>query len=127
MSTGLLLDDVLGTHSNVRVLRTLHRVLPSIALSGRDVGRRSGVSHPSATASLRMLTDVGLVRVRRARRADYYELNRDHLLAADLARLFEREAEYESRRATADEAAQAVERAERIVVWARDALESGRV
>ena len=84
MTIGALLDDVLGTRSNVRVLRTLHRLLPGIAISGRDVGRRSGVSHPSATASLRTLTDLGLVRVRRARRVDYYEMNRDHLLAADL-------------------------------------------
>jgi hypothetical protein len=35
--------------------------------------------------------------------------------------------EYESRRASRDEAAQAVERAERVVAWARDAVESGRV
>jgi HEPN domain-containing protein len=33
--------------------------------------------------------------------------------------------EYESRRASRDEAAQAVERAERLVAWAQDAVESG--
>lgn len=91
MLLGTPLDDVLGTRSHVRVLRTLHRLLPGIALSGRDVARRSGVSHPSATAGLRDLTELGLVRVRRARQADYYEMNRDHVLAGDLARLFDRE------------------------------------
>lgn len=35
--------------------------------------------------------------------------------------------EYESRRASLDEAAHAVERAERVVAWARDAVVSGRV
>lgn len=89
---GLTLDDVLGTRSHVRVLRTLHRLLPGIALSGRDIARRSSVSHPSATATLRSLLDLGLVRVRRARRADYYELNREHVLAEGLSRLFDREA-----------------------------------
>lgn len=92
MSMGRPLDDALGTRSQVRVLRTLHRLLPGIVLSGRDVARRAGVSHPSATSGLRTLVDLGLVRVRRARRADYYELNRDHALADDMARLFDREA-----------------------------------
>jgi predicted nucleotidyltransferase len=91
MSMGPLLDDLLGTRSHVRVLRTLHRLLPGIALSGRDIARRSGVSHPSATAGLRTLADAGLVRIRRSRRADYYEMNRDHVLAADMARLFDQE------------------------------------
>jgi hypothetical protein len=35
--------------------------------------------------------------------------------------------EYESRRASAVEASQAAERAERIVTWARDAVENGRL
>lgn len=35
--------------------------------------------------------------------------------------------EYESRRASGEEAAQAVERAERIVSWAREAVEQGHV
>jgi HEPN domain-containing protein len=35
--------------------------------------------------------------------------------------------EYEGRRASASEATQAVERAERIVTWARDVVTEGRV
>ena len=35
--------------------------------------------------------------------------------------------EYESRRASGDEASQAIERAGRIVSWARDAVERGRL
>jgi predicted nucleotidyltransferase len=40
---------------------------------------------------LRTLVDQGLVRVRKARRGDYFELNRDHVLFQDLQRLFQRE------------------------------------
>jgi DNA-binding transcriptional ArsR family regulator len=86
------LDDLLRAHSHVQVLRALHRLLPGITVSGRDVARRTGISHPTATAALRSLAGDGLVRVRRARRVDLFELNRDHVFAAELGRLFDREA-----------------------------------
>jgi len=85
------LDDVLRARSHVQVLRTLHRLPPGITLSGREVARRSGISHPTATAALLSLGDLGIVRVRRAHRINSFEMNRDHVLADDLRRLFDRE------------------------------------
>jgi DNA-binding transcriptional ArsR family regulator len=85
------LDDLLASRSHVRLLRALHRLFPGLELSARDLARRAGVSHPTASAVLRALVDQGLVRVRKARRGDYFELNRDHVLFQDLQRLFERE------------------------------------
>ena len=85
------LDDVLRARSHVQVLRTLHRLLPGITLSGREVARRAGIAHPTATGALLALVDLGLVRVRRARRVDSFELNRAHVFAAELGRLFDRE------------------------------------
>lgn len=86
------LDDLLRTRGHVQVLRTLHRLLPGITLSGRDVARRAGISHPTATAALLSLADQGLVRAQRARQVNFFELNRQHVLAGELRRLFDREA-----------------------------------
>lgn len=69
----------------------LHRLLPGIALSGREVAHRAGITHPAAITALQSLVDLGLVRARRARRADSFELNRAHVFVAELGRLFDRE------------------------------------
>jgi DNA-binding transcriptional ArsR family regulator len=91
MRSGIPLDDILSARSHVRVLRALHHMLPGITLSGREVARRAGIAHPTATAALFALVDLGLVRVRRARRVDSFELNRSHVFAAELGHLFDRE------------------------------------
>src|SRR5437763_13989586 len=88
MRLDMPLDDVLRTKSHVRVLRALHRLLPGLEISGRDVAMRAGVSRPAATEALRSLVGQGLVHIRRARRVEYFELNRRHVLGEDRRRLF---------------------------------------
>ncbi len=56
------------------------------------VAGRAGLSHTTATAALRSLTDLGAVRARRSRRYDFFELNREHALVEELGGLFDREA-----------------------------------
>jgi DNA-binding MarR family transcriptional regulator len=73
------LDDLLGGRSHVRVLRALHGLPAGLAVSGRDLARRAGVSHPTATGILEKLAAQGVVVVRRTRAADYFELNRRHV------------------------------------------------
>jgi DNA-binding transcriptional ArsR family regulator len=85
------LDDVFRTGSHVRVLRVLHRLLPGVTLSARDLARRAYISHPTASSVLGTLVELGLVRLHRAGRLDFCELNRDHVFAEDLGRLFDRE------------------------------------
>jgi predicted nucleotidyltransferase len=59
--------------------------------SGRDLARRAGISHPRGNQVLAELTAQGLVKVERLARADIYRLNRQHVLAAPLADLFDLE------------------------------------
>jgi predicted nucleotidyltransferase len=83
------LDDAFLNRSQVRVLRALYRLPEGLAASGREVARRAGVSHPTALKALDLLADVGLAVVGRGSVQDTYRLNRDHVLAAPLADLFE--------------------------------------
>jgi predicted nucleotidyltransferase/DNA-binding transcriptional ArsR family regulator len=65
---------------DMEVLRVLRRT--TRPLTGREVARlvRAG-SQPTANASLRRLSDEGLVRVEEAGNAYLYTLNREHLAA----------------------------------------------
>jgi MarR family/Nucleotidyltransferase domain len=82
------LDDLIGGRSHVRVLRTLHGLPEGLVVSGRDLARRAGVSHPTATGILEKLAAQGVVAVRRTRAADYFELNRRHVACDPLRALF---------------------------------------
>jgi DNA-binding transcriptional ArsR family regulator len=86
------LDDTLGTRSGVRVLRVLAEAPPDENLTGREVARRAGISHPQAGRTLRELAEVGLVTERRFGTYALYEFNRDHWLARPVHALFEAEA-----------------------------------
>ncbi|RIK05064.1 MAG: hypothetical protein DCC49_12930 [Acidobacteria bacterium] len=86
------LDVILENRSHVRVLRALHRLPDGFAASGREVARRSGVSHPTASKVLAMLAALGILDVARGASADAYELNREHFLATALGELFKTEA-----------------------------------
>jgi predicted nucleotidyltransferase len=88
------LDEALREVSHVRVLRALHQLPDGLAVSGRGLARRAGVSHPRALAALALLTDMGLTTVRRLPRTDLYQLNRHHVLVPALDALFEREASF---------------------------------
>lgn len=82
------LDDVFQNRSHVRVLRALHHLPEGLAVSGRDVARRAGLTHPTALKALGVLADTGLVAVGRSPAGDIYELNRDHILADKIADLY---------------------------------------
>jgi len=83
------LDDALQSRSYVRVLRTLFRLPEGLSVSGREVARRSSISHPTATSVLESLAIQGVVLVHRSLRLDQYELNRHHALVEKLTPLFE--------------------------------------
>ncbi len=83
------LDDFFRSRSHVRVLRALEQLPDGLAVSAREVARRSGLSHPTALSVLGSLTDQGIVLRRVAPRVDAFELNRQHVLAERLRVLFE--------------------------------------
>lgn len=85
------LDDLFRSRSHIRVLRALHELPPGLEVSARDLGRRAGVSHPTASSVLALLAQQGVVRVRRTPNVDFFELNRDHVLVESMEPLLDRE------------------------------------
>lgn len=85
------LDVLFRTKSHVRVLRELYRLPVGYGVSAREVARRAGISHPTASSVLAGLTDEGVTRRQRAVRADVYKLNHQHVLAECVIDLFKRE------------------------------------
>ena len=83
------LDDVFAGRSYVRVLRALNEMPDGLPASGRELARRSGLSHPTASSVLVSLTGQGIVLARRGLRGDTFELNRRHLLVERLHPLFD--------------------------------------
>lgn len=84
-------DDVFASGTHVKVLRAIYALPAGVGVSGRDLARRAGVSHPRATRVLAELSEHGLVTIRRLPRTDLHSLNRSHALATALVQLFERE------------------------------------
>src|SRR5256885_1988119 len=82
------LDDLFNTKSHAKVLRALVELPEGLASSGRDIARRAGVSHPTATHVLDHLSEQGVVHVRRSVGSYRYQLNRQHLAYPELERLF---------------------------------------
>jgi predicted nucleotidyltransferase len=85
------LDDILATRSHVRVLRSLMELPEGLPASTREIARRSGVSHPRASAVLNSLTEQGVVGRALRARLSLVEINRAHILAGPLAEIFARE------------------------------------
>jgi DNA-binding transcriptional ArsR family regulator len=83
------LDDVFASRSHVRILRALDELPDGISVSARELARRSGLSHPTASKVLESLGRQGMVVARRAPRADAFELNRRHKLVEKLRPFFE--------------------------------------
>jgi predicted nucleotidyltransferase len=79
------LDDLFQGRSHVKVLRALADMPEGLEASTREVGRRAGVSHPTASGVLETLRQQGVVHVRRTARADEYRVNRGHALWDQLA------------------------------------------
>ncbi len=90
------LDEVFRSRSAVRALRALYGLPTGMSASARDVGRRAGLSHPTAASVLRALSDQGVVKAERSAGSTGFRLNRDHVLAPAIAVLFEREQGLES-------------------------------
>jgi predicted nucleotidyltransferase len=85
------LDDVFASRSHVRLLRALDELPDGLPVSARELGRRSGLSHPTASRVLGSLVDQRLVLARRGLRSDGFELNRRHVLVEKLRPIFESE------------------------------------
>ena len=83
------LDDIFAGRSEVRVLRALDELPDGLAVSARELARRSGLSHPTVSSVLAGLTNQGVVQARRALRGDAFELNRRHSLNEKLRPLFD--------------------------------------
>ncbi len=86
------LDQVLETGGHVRVIRALVALPPRFAASARDIARRAGVAHTTASRVLQSLAAQRLVRAEHVARADLYQLNDDHVLARRVRELFASEA-----------------------------------
>jgi predicted nucleotidyltransferase len=85
------LNDIFASASHVRVLRALYGLPSEMGVSGRDLARRAGVSHPRANQVLADLTEQGLVTMQRLPRTDLYRANQRHVLAEPLINLFDLE------------------------------------
>lgn len=84
-------DDLFATASFAPVLRALVGLPSGFGVSAREIGRRAGVTHPTASRVLGSLADQGLVSMRRSPAGDEYAFNQDHLLAKALVHMFELE------------------------------------
>ena len=77
---------LLGAPSRVAVLSALLSN-PDRELTGRELAREAGVSHPQAMEALRAFEWEGVVRQRRVGRAGAWTANPDHFLSEHLGRL----------------------------------------
>ncbi len=91
MQFGAPLDAILRTATHVRVLRALLEVPRGFGVSGREIARRAGVTHPSANKVLATLREQGLVSVRRSPRFDEYALSYENALSSAISVLFAQE------------------------------------
>lgn len=82
------LDDLFQNRSHVKVLRALVGLPKGIDASIREIARRAGVTHPTASTTLESLKAQGLVIARTTLIASEYRLNDHHAFAGRLAELF---------------------------------------
>lgn len=84
------LDDILGQHSKVRILRFLVNV--QTQLNGREIAKNTGLSHVKVHTALKDLTGHGIVNMRSLGNSLVYWLNEDHFLIKEIIRpAFEKE------------------------------------
>jgi predicted nucleotidyltransferase len=82
------LDDLFQNRSHVRVLRALVALPRGIDASIREIARRAGVTHPTASAALESLRTQGVVLNRVTMLTSEYRLNESHVLFPILDELF---------------------------------------
>lgn len=87
------LDDVFRGRSHAPVLRALLRLPDGIGVSIREIARRAGVTHPTASGVLESFRAQGLALRRRTLLADEYRINPSHVLVSPLRRLLDAETE----------------------------------
>ncbi len=85
------LDDMFQSRSHVRLLRALTELPEGMPASGRELARRAGVAHGTASRILEELGRQGVVVTRRYGRADMHRLNGEHILYPLVREMFERE------------------------------------
>jgi predicted nucleotidyltransferase len=83
------LDEVFATRSQLRVLRALVGLPQGFPASTRELARRAGISHPTASAVLNSLADQGIASKRVRSRLTLFQLNQGHVLVPRLRSLFE--------------------------------------
>jgi predicted nucleotidyltransferase len=83
------LDDIFAGPSHVRILRALYRLPAGLPASAREIARRAGVSHPTASKVLASFAEQGIVTRTRAPRATAFELCRAHTAVERLTPLFD--------------------------------------
>jgi predicted nucleotidyltransferase len=85
------LDDLFHSRSHVRLLRASSELLEGMPASGRELARRAGVAHGTASRILDELSQQGIVVSRRYGRADMHQLNTEHILYPLIREMFARE------------------------------------
>lgn len=85
------LDDLFQDRSHVRLLRALSELPEGLPASGRELARRAGVAHATASRILEELGRQGVVVRRRYGRADMHHLNGDHTLYTLVREMFAHE------------------------------------
>jgi len=84
------LDEILGPHSKISVLRVL---FAQDGLSGREIARRAGLSPRAASLALTHLVKVGVLRKRSVGSTHQFAIDRKrHIVSAALSTLFQEEA-----------------------------------
>lgn len=81
-------DDLFTSPSHAKILRALVALPQGMPVSARELARRAGVSHPTASRALDALRRQGVVEVRRSPASDAYTFNEVHEAAAILRELF---------------------------------------
>lgn len=81
-------DDLFSSPSHAKVLRALTALPEGMTAGVREIGRRAGVSHPTASRVLDSLRRQGVVHVKRSPANDAYLLNANHDAVEVLTELF---------------------------------------
>ena len=83
------LDDILGSHSKISVLRVL---FSQNDLSGREIARRAGLSPRAASLALAQLVKAGILNRHSVGNTHQFAINRQrHLVSSALGGLFQEE------------------------------------
>lgn len=77
------LQSVFGSRSRLEVLRCLYEAQEP--LSGREIARRTGLSHQQAHNALKSLVSLGVIARRISPPAHLFSLNRSHWIVKELA------------------------------------------